>query len=88
MISTMSLVPGRGIDFTRLGEDLGLAALVYLLGALFNSARGFSWRASPSARCSACEAKSRRNWPGCPLHYFDTIPMGGSPRGLRTTSTT
>src|SRR5450631_4831586 len=41
MISGMSLTPGAGVDLNQLGQVLGLAAVVYLLGAAFNFGQGF-----------------------------------------------
>ena len=42
MLSGMHLTPGVGVDITRMGEILGIAALVYLVGSLFNYLQGFT----------------------------------------------
>src|ERR1039458_9707846 len=41
MISGMNITPGRGVDIDKLGSFLGLAAIVYLLGAAFNFFQGY-----------------------------------------------
>jgi ATP-binding cassette subfamily B protein len=41
MISGMNIIPGTGVDITELGRVLGLAVLVYLLGAAFNYGQGY-----------------------------------------------
>jgi len=67
---------GAGVDFTRLGRLLGLAALVYLLGAVLNWAQGYvmagiAQRTGYGLR-QAVEDKLGR----LPLRYFDSHPHG------------
>jgi ABC-type multidrug transport system fused ATPase/permease subunit len=41
IFSAMNVIPGTGVDFTRLGQVLGIAALMYLLSSLFGWAMGY-----------------------------------------------
>jgi ATP-binding cassette subfamily B protein len=76
LVSGSNVVPGRGIDFTQLGQILMLAALVYLL------ASGLTWLLSYIMAGVAqrtvyglrrdTEAKLAR----LPLKYFDSHPHG------------
>jgi ATP-binding cassette, subfamily B, multidrug efflux pump len=76
MLAGMTVTPGVGVDITRLGQVLGLAALVYLLGAAFNFGQGYlmagiTQRAMYSLRREV-EGKLAR----LPLRYFDSHPHG------------
>jgi ABC-type multidrug transport system fused ATPase/permease subunit len=76
MLSAMSITPGTGVDFTRLGRVLGLAAMVYVLSAVFTWAQG-SIMAGIAQRTvyrlrQAIEEKLAR----LPLSYFDSHPHG------------
>ena len=72
----MTFVPGVGVDLTRLGQLLGLAATVCLLGTLFASVQanimaGVVPRTVYRLR-QAVEEKLAR----LPLQYFDSHPHG------------
>jgi ABC-type multidrug transport system fused ATPase/permease subunit len=76
MLSVMSVTPGTGVDLTRLGRVLGLAALVFLLSAAFNWAQayimaGIAQRTAYGLR-QAVEEKLAR----LPLRYFDSHSHG------------
>ncbi|HXY43760.1 MAG TPA: ABC transporter ATP-binding protein [Acidimicrobiales bacterium] len=76
MIAGMSITPGKGVDLDELGRVLGLAALVYLLGAAFNYFQGYilagiAQRAMFGLRREVEEKLSR-----LPLRYFDSHPHG------------
>jgi ATP-binding cassette subfamily B protein len=76
MISGMHLTPGVGVDITKMGQILGVAALVYLVGSLFNYLQGFTM-AGVTQRVifvmrRDVEAKMNR----LPLRYFDSHPHG------------
>jgi ATP-binding cassette subfamily B multidrug efflux pump len=76
MVSAMNVVPGKGVELGELGRVLGLAALVYLLGAACNYGQGFllagvAQRAMFGLRRDV-EAKLSR----LPLRYFDSHPHG------------
>jgi ATP-binding cassette subfamily B protein len=40
VISSIPITPGQGIDFTRLGRDLGVVALIYLAASVFQLVSG------------------------------------------------
>jgi ATP-binding cassette subfamily B multidrug efflux pump len=76
LVSGANVVPGHGIDFTRLGEILGLAALVYVLSAVLGwmlayIMAGVAQRTVYRMRQDV-EAKLAR----LPLKYFDSHPHG------------
>jgi ATP-binding cassette subfamily B protein len=76
LIAGANVVPGHGIDFTMLGQILGLAALVYLLSAALNwllayIMAGVAQRTVFGLRQDV-EAKMAR----LPLKYFDSHPHG------------
>jgi len=76
LVSGANVVPGRGIDFTQLGQILALAALVYLLASgltwlLSYIMAGVAQRTVYGLRRDA-EAKLAR----LPLQYFDSHPHG------------
>ncbi|MBO2456918.1 ABC transporter ATP-binding protein [Actinomadura violacea] len=76
MLAGMDIVPGAGVDFARLGRVLGLAALVYVLGAAFYWAQGYllagvSQRIVHRLRRDVEEKLAR-----LPLSYFDSRPHG------------
>jgi ATP-binding cassette, subfamily B, multidrug efflux pump len=88
MLSGMTVTPGVGVDLARFGEVLGLAALVYLLGAVFAWGQGYimagiTQRAMYGLRRDVEEKLAR-----LPLRYFDSHPHGDilsrvSPRRVR-----
>ena len=76
MVSGMNVTPGKGVDLHQLGVDLGLAALVYLLGAVLSYGQGYLMagvvqRAMLGLRREVEEKLSR-----LPLRYFDSHPHG------------
>jgi ABC-type multidrug transport system fused ATPase/permease subunit len=76
MLSVMSVTPGTGVDLTRLGRVLGLAALVFLLSAAFNWAQayimaGIAQRTVYGLRQAAEEKLAR-----LPLSFFDSHSHG------------
>src|SRR2546428_11538255 len=76
LVSGANVVPGRGIDFTQLGQILALAALVYLLASgltwlLSYIMAGVAQRTGYGLRRDA-EAKLAR----LPLKYFDSHAHG------------
>ena len=76
MFSAMDITPGIGVDLTRLGQVLGLAAGVYLLAAAASWAQayimaGVSQRILYRLRQQAEEKLAR-----LPLRYFDSHPHG------------
>ena len=76
LVSGSNVVPGHGIDFTRLGQILALAALVYLLASgltwlLSYNMAGVAQRTVYGLRRDA-DAKLAR----LPLKYFDSHAHG------------
>jgi len=76
MFSAMHIVPGVGVDFTLLGQVLGVAAVVYVLSSLFSFGQGYvmagiAMRTVHRLRQSAEEKLAR-----LPLGYFDSNPHG------------
>jgi ATP-binding cassette subfamily B protein len=76
LFSGMDIIPGTGIDFTRLGQLLGVAALAYALSVAFGWAQGYvmagvAQRVVYRLRQSVEEKMAR-----LPLHYFDSHPHG------------
>jgi len=76
MLSGMTVTPGTGVDMAQFGRVLGLAALVYLLGAVFSWGQGYimagiTQRAMYGLRCEVEEKLAR-----LPLRYFDSHPHG------------
>jgi len=76
LYSAMNFTPGIGVDFTRFGQVLGLAALVYALSSVFSWVQGrvmagIVLRTVYRLR-QAVEEKLAR----LPLSYFDSHPYG------------
>jgi ABC-type multidrug transport system fused ATPase/permease subunit len=76
LFSGMNITPGTGVDFTRLGQVLGLAAAAYALSAVVGWAQGYimagiSQRVAYRLR-QAVEVKLA----SLPLRYFDSHPHG------------
>ncbi|MBO3723558.1 ABC transporter ATP-binding protein [Actinomyces bowdenii] len=76
MLEAMELTPGAGIDFTRLGQTLGLVLALYLVSALLMWLQGFllnriTMKAVYRLR-TAVEDKIHR----LPLSYFDQMQRG------------
>jgi ATP-binding cassette subfamily B multidrug efflux pump len=76
MLSSMTLHPGRGVDFDALGRTLLLLVAVYVLSAVFSWMQqyimaGVTQRTMYRLRRSADEKLAR-----LPLKYFDDHPRG------------
>jgi len=76
MISGMSITPGAGVDITQLGRVLGLAALVYLLGAAFNFGQGFIMAGVTQRTMYGLRREVEEKLARLPLRYFDSHPHG------------
>ena len=76
MIRGMSLTPGRGVDFGHLGVLLGLAALVYLLGAMFNWAQGYVMAGVAQRTVYRMREDVESKLARLPLRYFDRHSHG------------
>jgi ABC-type multidrug transport system fused ATPase/permease subunit len=76
LVSAMNIVPGTGVNFSRLGQVLGAVALMFLLSALFGWILGYMLagigvRTMYRLRRAVGEKLGR-----LPLEYFDSHPHG------------
>jgi ATP-binding cassette subfamily B protein len=76
LISGANVVPGQGIDFTMLGQILGLAALVYLLSALLNWALAYIMAGVAQRTVFGLRQDVEAKMARLPLKYFDSHPHG------------
>jgi ATP-binding cassette subfamily B protein len=76
LISGANVVPGHGIDFTMLGQILGLAALVYLLSALLNWALAYIMAGVAQRTVFGLRQDVEAKMARLPLKYFDSHPHG------------
>ena len=76
MISGMNITPGAGTDITQLGRVLGLAALVYLLGAAFGWGQGFIMAGITQRTMYGLRREVEEKLARLPLRYFDSHPHG------------
>jgi ABC-type multidrug transport system fused ATPase/permease subunit len=83
MVSGMNITPGRGVDLTELGKVLGLAALVYLLGAAFNYGQGYTMAGVAQRTMFGLRREVEEKLGRLPLRYFDSHPHGDILRPLR-----
>ena len=76
MLAGMGVTPGVGVDITRLGQVLGLAALVYLLGAGFNFGQGYIMAGITQRAMYGLRREVEDKLARLPLRYFDSHPHG------------
>ena len=76
MISGMNIIPGVGVDITQLSRVLGLAALVYLLGAAFGWGQGFIMAGITQRTMYGLRREVEEKLARLPLRYFDSHPHG------------
>ncbi len=76
MVSGMNVTPGKGVDLGELGRALGLAALVYLLGAAFNFGQGYTMAGVTQRTMFALRRDVEEKLSRLPLRYFDSHPHG------------
>ncbi len=76
MLSGMNVTPGKGIDFTQLGQVLLLAALVYILAALFNWAQGYIMAGVAQRTVYGMRRDVEAKLSRLPLKYFDSHAHG------------
>ena len=76
MISGMNVTPGSGVDITQLGQVLGLAALVYLLGAAFSFGQGYIMAGVTQRTMYGLRREVEEKLARLPLRYFDSHPHG------------
>jgi len=76
MVAGMNITPGIGVDIDALGRVLGLAALVYLLGAAFSYLQGFTMAGLTQRVMSRMRSDVEDKLSRLPLRYFDSHPHG------------
>ncbi len=76
MVSGMRVTPGQGVDFTSLGQDLGLAAIVFIIGATFSWAQAFIMAGVAQRAIYRMRADVEAKLSRLPLKYFDSHPHG------------
>jgi ATP-binding cassette, subfamily B, multidrug efflux pump len=76
MLAAMNVTPGVGVDITRLGQILGVAAAVYLLGAAFNFGQGFIMAGITQRAMWRLRRDVEDKLARLPLRYFDSHPHG------------
>jgi ATP-binding cassette, subfamily B, multidrug efflux pump len=76
MVAAMNVTPGKGVDLTQLGRLLGLAALVYLLGAAFNYGQGYIMAGVTQRTMFGLRRDVEEKLGRLPLRYFDSHPHG------------
>jgi ATP-binding cassette subfamily B protein len=76
MVSGMNLTPGRGVDLALLGQYLGLAAAVYLLGATLNYGQGYIMAGVAQRTMFGLRRDVEDKLGRLPLRYFDSHPHG------------
>ncbi len=76
MVSGMNVTPGAGVDIAAFGRVLGLAALVYLLAALFSFGQGFILAGVTQRTMFRLRRDVEAKLARLPLRYFDSHPHG------------
>ncbi|MEP6630083.1 MAG: ABC transporter transmembrane domain-containing protein, partial [Lapillicoccus sp.] len=76
LVSGMDLVPGQGIDFTRLGQILLFVLALYALGALLQWLSGWILAGVVTRTTNKLRADVEDKLNALPLPYFDGQPRG------------
>jgi len=76
MVSGMNVTPGTGVDIEAFGRVLGLAALVYLLAAVFSFGQGFILAGVTQRTMFRLRRDVEEKLARLPLRYFDSHPHG------------
>ena len=76
MLSGMNVIPGKGVNFDELGRYLGLAALVYLAGAIFSWGQGYIMAGVAQRTMFVLRQDVEAKLARLPLRYFDSHPHG------------
>jgi ATP-binding cassette subfamily B protein len=76
MLAAMNVIPGVGVDFTRLGVVLGLAAAAYVLGAALSWAQGYIMAGIAMRTVYRLRQAVEEKLGRLPLSYFDSHPHG------------
>jgi ATP-binding cassette subfamily B protein len=76
MVSGMNVQPGVGVDFGLLGRDLGLAASVFVIGAMFSWVQAYLMAGVVQRAMYRMRADVESKLARLPLKYFDSHPHG------------
>jgi len=76
MLSGMTVTPGVGVDMAQFGRVLGLAALVYLLAAVFTWGQGYIMAGITQRAMYRLRREVEEKLARLPLRYFDSHPHG------------
>jgi ATP-binding cassette, subfamily B, multidrug efflux pump len=76
MLSGMTVTPGAGVDLAQFGRVLGLAALVYLLAAVFTWGQGYIMAGITQRAMYGLRREVEEKLARLPLRYFDSHPHG------------
>jgi len=76
MLSGMTITPGVGVNITAFGRVLGLAALVYLLGAAFTWGQGYIMAGITQRAMYGLRREVEEKLARLPLRYFDSHSHG------------
>jgi ABC-type multidrug transport system fused ATPase/permease subunit len=76
MLSGMTVTPGAGVDMAWFGRVLGLAALVYVLGAVFTWGQGYIMAGITQRAMYGLRREVEDKLARLPLRYFDSHPHG------------
>ena len=76
MLSGMTVTPGVGVDMAQFGRVLGLAALVYVLGAVFTWGQGYIMAGITQRAMYGLRREVEEKLARLPLRYFDSHPHG------------
>ena len=76
MLSGMTVTPGVGVDMAAFGRVLGLAALVYLLAAVFTWGQGYVMAGITQRAMCGLRSEVEEKLARLPLRYFDSHAHG------------
>ena len=76
MLSGTTVIPGQGIQFNQLGVDLGVVALLFLLGAALSWGQGYIMAGVAQRTVSGMRRDVEAKLARLPLQYFDSHPHG------------
>jgi ATP-binding cassette subfamily B multidrug efflux pump len=76
MLSGMTVTPGKGIDFTQLGEILLLAVFAYVASSLLTWAQGYIMAGVAQRTVYGMRRDVEAKLARLPLKYFDSHPHG------------
>jgi len=76
MLSGTTVTLGQGIQFNQLGADLGVVALLFVLGAVLSWGQGYIMAGVAQRTVSGMRRDVEAKLARLPLQYFDSHPHG------------